>query len=111
MLAADDDDGDDTVVGLNSFPTAVVVVSIVVDCGLTGNAAAVLPGEFVLLLESAAEPEFAFDIPRQNAKHFTLFCDSAEDADSDFAADAEFDVEWSVVIGVDDHDVVPSLFS
>jgi hypothetical protein len=52
-----------------------------------------LPGEFVLLLESAADPELALDTPRQNAKHFTLLSDLADDAESDLAADAEFVVD------------------
>jgi hypothetical protein len=49
----------------------------VVTCGETGCATAVLPGEFDLLSEFAAEPELAVDIPRQNIKQFTLFYELA----------------------------------
>jgi hypothetical protein len=60
--------------------------------GLTGNDAAVFPGELVLLSEFAADPELEFEIPKQNAKHLTLFCELADDAESVLDADAEFDV-------------------
>jgi hypothetical protein len=61
--------------------------------GSTGIAVAVVPGELVLLSELAAEPELAVDIPRQNIKQFTLFCELADDVESalDADADAEFD--------------------
>jgi hypothetical protein len=41
-------------------------------------------GELALLSEFAAEPELAVDTPRQKAKHLTLFCECAADADSAF---------------------------
>jgi hypothetical protein len=63
--------------GVISFGLTDKSGCVVVTWGETGCATAVLPGEFVLLSEFAAEPELAVDTPRQNAKHFTLFCELA----------------------------------
>jgi hypothetical protein len=57
---------------------------------------AVLPGELDLLSEFAAEPELAVDIPRQNIKQFTLFCELAADAES--ARDADADDDSDIVL-------------
>jgi hypothetical protein len=59
--------------GLLKSGTAAVDV-----LGSTGCAVTVLLGELVLLSEFAPEPELAVEIPRQNAKHFTVFWELAE---------------------------------
>jgi hypothetical protein len=49
----------------------------------------------------------AFDIPKQNAKHLTLFSDLAADAESALEADANSDFETD---GAGVQIVVPSFF-
>jgi hypothetical protein len=60
---------------------------------LTDIDVAVFPGELVLLSEFAADAELAFDITKQNAKHLTLLCELADDAESALEADANSDFE------------------